>query len=235
MMNRLEIEQSHFDCDSLKELMGAIENKMQVHGEVVCQYVLNGMALKEEDELRLSAIKVEEIETLEVRSERPTALLFEILKNWEIEIPRIIIQTDKLAELIRAQGPEGHYTAFVNLIDSCQFLIESLVSVDSVIETGLFLSRDLWIQNEKIMAEAIGQALDAFERKDYAQLGDVLEYDLANSLQAWFDLLKDLNHSLQEENERDSGSLADRIFKKSADAGKNSVHQQAAPEGGQPA
>lgn len=217
-LNHEQIEQNYFDCESLKDLMETIEKDMQASGEVVCQFIVNGMALHENDEKRLHGTPITDVQSLEIRSERPAQLLFEVLKNWEIEIPGIVSQTDTLAQNIRAKGPEGQYTAFVNLIDSCQFLIESLVSMDTVIDTAAFLDRHAWTKSEDQMSVAVGQALDCFERKDFAVLADVLEYDLANSLQSWFDLLKGLNRDLQEENERDSRALNDRIFKKSGPA-----------------
>ena len=211
-----QIKQIGFDCTNLKDLVKVFEEQFQDQGEVICQFIINGMALQEDDEARLSQTQIEEIQKLEIKSEKPTALLFEVLKNWQSEIPRIIEQVDGLAQTLRLKGPDGHYTAFVDLIDSCQFLIESLVSMDAVIDIGLFLDRMTWALNEKEMARAMGQALDSFQKKDYAMLGDVLEYDLANSLQSWFDLLKGLGRDLQEANERDSRELANRIFKKSA-------------------
>ena len=232
ILNRAELEKTHFDCENLKDLMASIEDLMQTRGEVVCQYVVNGMALQEADEKRLSETRIEEIETIEVKSEQPTALLFEILKNWELEIPRIIEQTDALAGSIRLRGPDGQYTAFVNLIDSCQFLIESLVSMDSVIETDPYMPREGWLASEKEMASAIGLALESFEKKDHAMLADTLEYDLANSLQSWFDLLKGLNANLQEENDRDSGALTHRIFKKSGESQSDSLDREASLESG---
>jgi len=217
-LGKSEIQQTYFDCENLRDLMLAIESRMQESGEVVCQYVLNGMVLQEADEARMSGIGIEEIKNLEVRTEKPTALLFEILKNWELEIPRIIEQTDGLAKSMRADGPEGHYTAFVNLIDSCQFLIESLVSMDSVIETQFFLSRQDWSISEKQMSQAIHQALQSFEKRDFSMLGDILEYDLANSLQSWLDILVALNHNLRQEHIRDSEALALKIFKKNEES-----------------
>lgn len=231
-LTRAQISKKHFDCANLSDLMKAVEDDMQTRGEVVCQYVLNGMHLEESDERRLSSTPVSDIDILEIRSEKPTALLFDILQNWEIEIPRVIGKTDELATQLRIKGPEGRYTGFVNLIDSCQFLIESLVSMDSVVDVGQFLSREEWTRCEYQMGEAIGQALLAFEKKDYPLLGDVLEYDLANSLQSWFDLLKSLRTSLQEENDRDSGALTERLFKKSGEPQSNPVDLEAAPADG---
>ena len=230
-----QIRDIAFDCTDLKDLVKTFEAQFQNQGEVICQFVINGMALEEDDEARLSQTRVEEIKKLEIRSEKPTALLFEVLKNWQTEIPRIIEQTDELAQTLRQKGPEGHYTAFVNLIDSCQFLIESLVSMDAVVDVGLFLDRMTWAQNEKEMARAMGQALDSFQKKDFAQLGDVLEYDLANSLQSWFDLLKGLGKDLQEANERDSRELADRIFKKSGQPEQDSLDRSSTPSCGRSA
>ncbi|MBX2996400.1 MAG: hypothetical protein KF681_16380 [Bdellovibrionaceae bacterium] len=216
VINRGELEQIYFGCDNLKDLIAQVEAEFQKRGEVVCQIIINDMALHESDEVKLGATLMTDIAKVEVRSEKPSALLIDIVHNWELELPKMVTLSDNLAQGIRLKGPEGQYTSFVQLIDSCQFLIESLVSMDSIIDTELFLDRQVWMQNEKMMTEAVGQALSAFEKKDFAILADVLEYDIANALQAWFDLMKDLGGRLRAENDQDSQHLTDRIFKKSA-------------------
>ena len=64
-LGKSEIQQTYFDCENLRDLMLAIESRMQESGEVVCQYVLNGMVLQEADEARMSGIGIEEIKNLE--------------------------------------------------------------------------------------------------------------------------------------------------------------------------
>ncbi|MFN7729680.1 MAG: hypothetical protein ACK5P7_11035 [Bdellovibrio sp.] len=221
MITPAELEQTYFGCDSLKDLIQRLEAEFQKRGEVVCQFVINDLALHESDEVKLGATKMSDIQKVEVRSEKPSALLIDIVHNWELELPKMVTLSDNLAQSLRLKGIEGQYTPFVQLIDSCQFLIESLVSMDSIIDTDLFMDRAIWMQNEKLMTEAVGQALGAFEKKDFAILADVLEYDIANALQAWFDLLKDLGGQLRAENEQDSKKLTDRIFKKSGPPGES--------------
>ena len=228
-ITQADLEQTYFDCETLSDLILSLENDFQKRGEVVCQVIINGMPLQESDESKLGQTRMHELKTVEVRSEKPSALLIDILANWEAELPKMIRHSDQLAQGLRQRGPEGQYTSFVQLIDSCQFLTESLVSMDSIVDMGLFLDRAVWLGNEKIMTEAVGQALTAFEKKDFSVLADVLEYDLANALQSWFDLLKSFNERLKAENDQDSQQLTDRIFKKSSTAGDNSVADEVTP------
>lgn len=226
VMTRSEIEKQYFNTDSLNELIGALEKEAESKGEVICQVLINDMALTEGDEQRLAAIPLSDIHKLEIRSERPAQLLFDILLNWEQELPKMIAKSDELATRLRNEGREAVYTPFVQLVDSCQFLIESLMSLDAVVETGRYLSPEVWTASEKVMAESVGQTLDAFEQNNDAILADVIEYDLANALQSWFDLLKGFRATLTAEYENNHGELINHIFKKSAKSQADSVDHQ---------
>lgn len=220
LLQQSQLDQTHFNCETLAELIRSIETDFQSRGEVICQIIINDLPLHESDEARLAMTHISEIHKVEVKSAKPSQLLIDILQNWESEFPKMIEMADQLSTDLRLKGTEGgQYTAFVQLIDSCQFLIESLVSMDAILETDQFLNRQVWIESEKLMTHAVGQALQAFEAQDFTLLADVLEYDLANALQSWSDLLKSLGLRLKTENDENSNELSNRIFKKNAPTG----------------
>ncbi|GIL16787.1 MAG: hypothetical protein BroJett040_05380 [Oligoflexia bacterium] len=207
------IEKYGTEPKTLGELFKLIEMDLQSSGEVICQFRVNGMRLSQEDEVRMSSFDRDQIDVLEIQSQKPTDLLFELLDNWSLELPKLIESTDQLAGGIRFEGMEGHLKSFVEMIDSCQFLVESLVSLEGVIKTDYVQSKE-WRENALLTSRAIGDALKAFEKKDFVLIAEILEYDLGHSLQIWKELLDGLSQSLKKENERNSKEFSEGIFKK---------------------
>jgi len=181
---------------TLGEVFGHIENDLKATKEVVCQFKVNGMALDEEGEKRLAAAKLEEVQTLEVMSQQPTAILGDILQSWSQQIPAMIKQNDDLAASIRFKGMEGHLKTLVELIDQSQLLVDSIMSIDTVFSEIPIVQSDKWRSAQKQMAEGIGEALSAFQKKDFAWLADILEYDMGHSLQLWMELLESLKQDV---------------------------------------
>lgn len=181
----------------LKSLIGAIENQLQADGFVVCQFVLNGMTLSEQDEKRLHGASVNEIKELVVRYQNLDALLDSLLNGWIDEVPRLIAQADELSRSSRSLELEHKLTPLVRFVDSCQFLVDSLNSFRTIIQVEALSGGDKWSDLERNFQSAVAELLTAFERKDYALVADVLEYDVADALQNWFDLLNKIEHSLR--------------------------------------
>ena len=191
-----EILEQFADKNCLGEIFQEIEQRLKTAGQVVCQFTVNGMTLDESDEKRLSASFVDEIETLEVSSQLPEVLMTEVLKNWVTQIPAMIVKSDEIAKTLRFEGLEGHVTPFVELIDSCQLLVDSLISLDNLFRENKFVQAENWQKNEDMTARAIGEALNCFQKKDFVLLADILEYDLGHSLQNWTELLKQFHEQL---------------------------------------
>lgn len=197
----------------LKVVFEKIHLQWQERGEVVCQFRINGMNLTEADEGRLAQATLEEVQTFEVDSQRPDDLLQAVLQNWVNELPTLITNADQLAQEIRFEGIEGKLSSFVNLVDTCQFLIDSLLTLGGVVQTQAWTQGEQWVENEKLTARAIGEALAAFEKKDFTLLAEVVEYDLGHSLQVWLELLKGFLQKVIDERTKDP-RVGDRLFKK---------------------
>lgn len=190
----------------LSDLFVSIEKELQDAGFVVCQYVLNGMNLSEDDEKRLGASTVQEIEDLRVKYSTPSSLLASILSGWMAEIPMLIQQSDELSSSARELKLDAKMPHFIRFIENSQLLVESLISLRTVVNLEGLGIAEVWHSVEIEFNAAIAEALDSFQKKDLNQLADVLEYDIAHSLQKWFDLLKQIDESLKDDREDTSRS-----------------------------
>ncbi len=178
---------------NLSELFAAIEQKTLADGHVVCQFRVNGMNFSENDEKRAQEMVIGDIEHVEILVDTPMNLLASVILNWIEDLPRMIQRADLLASGIRDEGLQAQYTPFVRLIDDCQFLTDSLLSIRTFPVAAQTVGQPEWEEAEKETAKAVGESLKAFEKKDSNWLADVIEYDIANSLQKWHELLGGLH------------------------------------------
>jgi hypothetical protein len=213
VVTKNDILERYSPIQDLGTLFKTLEAEFLQKGEVICQFRLNGMTLSETDESRLAEIHIHEVEKIEIDSENPTTLLFGLLDNWIKELPELIKNTDELSKTIRFNGIEGHLKSLVDLIDSCQFLMDSLVGLQSIIKSDL-IDKNEWKKAEEMTVRAIGESIRAFEIKDFVLLAEILEYDLAHSLQIWTEQLVRVEEGLKEENARDGQEFSDRVFNK---------------------
>lgn len=196
----LDLQKKFGETATLGLVFKAIENDLKKVGEVVCQFKVNGLTLDEASELRLAEALLGEVETLDVTSQRPSEILDGVLSNWCLQIPKMIEKNDQLSSDIRFKGIDGQLKALVALIDDCQLLVDSLISIDQVFPQLEIVRSGSWKSAQRQMAQAIGEALAAFQKKDFTQLADILEYDMGHSMQVWFDILTRLQASTENGN-----------------------------------
>jgi len=211
IMTRAEILADYAECRDLGQLIRKMEETLTAQGQVICQFRLNGLSLSEADEKRLAGIDLQDVEMIEVDSESPIALLFGLMENWVLELPKLLENTEALAKLIRFEGIEGHLKPFVELVESCQFLLDSLMSLEKVIQ-GVEVATPNWQKAQELTAAGIGEALRQFENKDFVLLAEILEYDLAHALQVWLDEIQHLSRALREENAKNPTQFSERVF-----------------------
>lgn len=184
-------------CKTIEELLLQVEQDQQAAGNVVCQFVINGIKLSESDENRMKNLSTNDLESLSVFFEKPENLLIEIIQNWRNEIPKIVDHADQLSAQIREQGVENHLTSFIQLVESCQLLVQSLMSLSNVIDTHKLFDTGQWFLCEKMLAEAVGETLRTFDQRETRILSDVIEYDLANALVSWIEIFNLLEQVIQ--------------------------------------
>lgn len=187
-----QLHSQYPDCQTLSELFRAVEKTAEHDGRVVCQFRINGVNFTEADEKKLEPLSMREVTLVEVLVDTPENLLNSVIGNWIEELPRMVIQADGIATALREDGFNVQYTPIVRLIDSCQFLTESLLSIRSFPSVQAALDEKVWEDSTGQMQKAITETLTAFEKKDSNWVADVIEYDLANCLQHWQEVLKGL-------------------------------------------
>lgn len=197
VIGKREIQDRFFAHESLGEVFKQIELDLQKQGQIVCRFMVNGLTLAEEDEARFSSFKLNDVEMIEVESESPNLLLTKVIANWISSLPNMIEKSDRLANEIRLKGMDNHISLFVDLVDSCQFLVDSLISLRTLCREIDFVSSESWKKNETQMAQTISETLNAFQKKDFVLLADIIEYDLGHCLQSWLETMKELGHHVQ--------------------------------------
>lgn len=191
-----ELNAQYPQCQTLAELFRAVEKEAEVGGRVVCQFRINGVNFTEADEKKVEPFGLSEVKVVEVLVDTPENLLNSVILNWIEELPRMVIQSDNISTALREDGFNVQYTPIVRLIDSCQFLTESLMSMRSFPNVQALIDSNEWNRATDLMSKAVSETVTAFEKKDSNWVADVIEYDLASSLQRWQEVLRDLYGSL---------------------------------------
>lgn len=192
-----ELTGRYLPDQKLGEVFRELEKTALEKGQIVCRFSVNGLSLSEADEKKFSEFTVREVQLLEVECETPKTLLSEVIANWVETLPRLIKKSDQLSQTIRFNGIENQMSQFVDVVDSCQFLVESLMSLRSLCQSYEFVKPVTWKKSEEMTARAIAEVLSSFEKKDLVLLADVLEYDLGHCLQNWLETLTELKSHVE--------------------------------------
>lgn len=191
----------------LSRVFEDIENDLRDTNAVVCRFIVNGMEIKESDELRFGSVPLTDVETLEYMTENSNDLVLDVLRAWIDSLPELMEKTEGLAKRMRAQGFSGLLKPIHELVSNCEYLIDSVMSLKVLVgDRYLVASPVNWVKAEQQSKTTVTEALGALENKDFVLLADVLEYDLNNVLQMWKEHLQYLEKVLS----GDSFSGADK-------------------------
>ncbi|PWU14773.1 MAG: hypothetical protein C5B49_12665 [Bdellovibrio sp.] len=180
----------------LGEVFKAVEDDSRTKGEFICQFRVNGMSLPEAEEKKADQMSLADVDFVEILADTPENLLTAVISNWVEDLPKLISRVDDLALALREKGLQTQYTPFVKAIDQCQFLIDSLISIRSFPIAADVVQSPKWDECERTTVQAVEESMQSFEKKDSNWLADVIEYDLANSLQNWLELMRELHGKL---------------------------------------
>ena len=179
-----DIQSFQSTVENLGQAFLGIENELKKTGNVVCQFIVNGHRLREEEEIKMSQIPIGQIQEIIVEYQSEKEVLASVLQGWVQSLPLLIQEIDRLSQTIKFQGIEGSLQAFSRVIENCQLLTNTLVSLREID------NNQSWVDAERSMGFAVLQALKAFEKKQFNELAEVLEYDLAHSIQMWLEIFQ---------------------------------------------
>lgn len=171
---------------TLSEVIGELEATFQLKGEVICEIQVNGIAISEEDEVRLGETPVTEIESLIICSSEPARLIDQALASCREFIPHVKQSCIRTSEKLRSTDVAGAQNQFIETMEGCYWLVDTLrhvrgASKSSATSPGL----DQWTAYETKMAAVVRDVVTAYEAKDYVLVADLLEYELSEAVAAW--------------------------------------------------
>ncbi len=185
---------------SLERVFHDIETDLRATNQVVCRYIVNGLEVSEAQEQKFSTVKLDEVQTLEYLTENSRDITVLVLKGWIEALPELISKTEHLAKRMRIQGFSGLMKSIHDLVQNCEFLIDSTINLKMTMGDQFFGAGPVdWYKTEQESRKTVEEALRALENKDFVLLADVLEYDLNNVLQMWLEHLRVLEKSLNGE------------------------------------
>ena len=217
---------NQFSSSTLAERFGAnakfidilrdLEIDAQQIGEVICGIELNGRKINETEELFFHKLPVDEIQSLAIVTGRPLQLAQGIVANWVKTLPDLVGTAEEIAESLKFDADEVSLQQFANLLDACQYLVESLMLLRAHFEReGDFKEIEAnWSESEENLTKVVRQSIEAMENKDFVLLSELVEYDLCGSLEAWVEVLTECQsrYFQAESNAQNIGHRSDNNF-----------------------
>ncbi len=186
-----EVSNKFATCTTLKDVIVSIEQEFSLRGEVICEIRVNGMLLRDDDEARFAASRVDEISTLSIATENPQDLIMEALGSSQDYLQKVRNACVKTSELLRGTDQHRAQLSFLETVEGCQWLVDTIMSIRGASEGigASLVDRNGWLAAEQTFTKVVTDVLSAFQKHDYILVADILEYDLNNSLEIWHEVL----------------------------------------------
>ena len=175
----------------LSDIITDFEKQFWDQGSVICEIHLDGNYISEEEEKFLATRTINDIKTLEILTRDQNELIEVTLRTMYQWIPKLKERSLELTELFKSEQTEIQPADFVELIDGCQWLSESLLLMRPTLIAAVNNDEfeEKWKKTELLFTSAAKEVLLAYEKQDSVLVSDILEYDLRGALDQWQDLL----------------------------------------------
>ncbi|MCM2281823.1 MAG: hypothetical protein NDI61_08245 [Bdellovibrionaceae bacterium] len=186
-----EIQKQFSDCQDLREIISRLERDFSTRGEVICEIRVNGLILHENDETRFAQSPVREISSLAIASERPEDLIRDAIVSALDYVPRVRVACESVAELFRGSDIHAAQKRFTEVLDGCQWLVDTIVSLRGAAQ-GIgrpIRLHERWSAAESQFSAVVTQILAAHQNQDHVLTADLVEYELNNVLEVWSQVL----------------------------------------------
>ncbi|MFZ4404490.1 MAG: hypothetical protein ACOYOK_10350 [Pseudobdellovibrionaceae bacterium] len=174
---------------TLFQVFQDIENDLRAQKKVVCQYVINGQEVAEENECLFARWTLDKIETLEYLSESIMSLVEEVGQAWIHALPEMITNCEKLSIQIKNNQMHSVLKPFYEFLQNCEYFVHSLISIRGILGDSLAGFPFDWNKTSEKSLKIMASALTALEKKEFNTLSLLFEYDLPQNLQDWLENL----------------------------------------------
>jgi hypothetical protein len=179
------------ECATLKEIIVRLETDFSARGEVICEIRVNGMVLDEADEVRFATSTQDEIKDLSICSNRPIDLIIGALDSAIALLPDLEKASVKCSELLRGADIRAAQHSFKELVEGCQWLVETLMHVRGA-ASGIgqpIAHAERWLEAERLITKVVKDLTEAYTASDSVLVADLLEYEISGALAVWQEAL----------------------------------------------
>lgn len=148
-----------------------IEKDLQADKKVVCQYIVNGYSISEEEEEHFAALSLKEVTTFEYLAEDLRGLVKGVLVLWMDAIPEL------LAYLEVIKDPKNGYV----FLDQVRTLTQSMISIEEYLGDS-WLAATTWHQEIQQLQKTMVQMEIWMSEKQWSTVKEVFHRKFSESL-----------------------------------------------------
>jgi len=198
---------STIDIGNFRELIRKIELELVPKGHVLTHIYLNGEFLTSEQEELYADFGLQDIATLEIKTEEPVKLALASLNDTLEYLPELAGSFENAAKRLR----RGDYHAGLALLDESLDLVQSFNMLIDGIRKVLMIDffqikleedegENLAILNQRL-DELANEILQAAKKENWSDLADLLEYELSPLLYRYMAVMPYIIEAVNNRNE----------------------------------
>lgn len=190
--DKTELTKDFPQCQTLQSIITSLEGVFNKKGEVICEIRINGMLIDEDDEKKFGESSTNEIENIEVRTNRPDDLIRNAMTSVLAFIPDLDRASLAAAEKLRSADFAEAQKSFSEVMQGCQWVCDTLLHVrGAASSTGKPLAHpERWYEAEKIIGQAIKEVSGAYGNNDLVLVADLLEYEVTGAVAVWKEVIE---------------------------------------------
>lgn len=192
----------------MSDLFSWLESEFASQGQLVCQFIVNGSKLSEEQEMDWAPKSISEMKTVQILVQGECDLIIDVLKLWIQALPEVEEFVEK--ELIPHPDRSGadFIKKVMELTEQQESFVESLMSVKTALRRAKIPLID-WDIPEKALHRYVAGCVQAIEDKNYLQLLQTVEYDGCEVFRLWRTQLSSALGEVQKIRDKDSRTILD--------------------------
>ena len=180
---------------NLKETLDKIKEELKEKNLVVTKVLVDGKEIPLLQEVVWKERAVSEIEKVEVSSANPRELTIAGVLDSLTILPKINESLREAVRLIQTGSQEKGLNLLAEALEGLNWFNVVIQGVEKVlgIELSSFSIKgvDLLKKREELV-EVLRKALSSFQNRDFVNLGDLIEYELAPQIESWLEVIPDL-------------------------------------------
>lgn len=187
-----EIKSKYPDAQVLEDVLGAVNKEVESQGQVVCEVKVNGLLLDEEEEKNFFTTPVSEINDMVVQCQDPNTLLDESLESGMAYLDRLIPAVEQCSALFRGDDLAEAHTFHFNCVEGAVWFVKLATHFKLAYLKFRGEVSPEWQEVESRFAQVLGEVLEAYEKKNYILVADLLEYELLTTFEKWREILNSI-------------------------------------------